>query len=341
MFIEHIPDSLVALESLYSKLFILDPENFPTEKLDVEATVFNIVRHLAMLDSMLDNDSSSFGEEAMKSITNILRIVLFVKPDIVSVVHARKKMMDNALQGIGEHSLVKVVGSLMNLHDGLKIEFEKTTASYKTAIQQLEQLSLSNPKPVTLKSFSNRSLPSANHQVLMTYTEIEIQDRLFKNKTVLNAVEANLTNQLPHLIQVLKERIENDKNALLAFGKLRREIKAISGEAKVAPVLTQYSRSLKSVLDIFKVLLDEQFPENKAKGLNLATDQEEQVLRLEEVDQGQVDTSASGMHTSRSNSTDLLYNGETLHLYSLIGTCTLHVNYAHRQTDVYLYITPK
>nr|XP_054766583.1 uncharacterized protein LOC129273555 isoform X1 [Lytechinus pictus] len=301
-FIENIPDSLVAVESLYSKLFVLDPESFPVEKLAIEATVFQIVRHLALADSMLDGGSHEANNETNKSIRNILQIVLFVKPDIVSVVHARKKMMDNALQGIGEHSLVKVAGSLMNLHDGLKIEFEKTTASYKTAIQQLEQLSLSNPKPVTLKSFANRSLPSANHQVLMTYTEGEIQERLFKNKTVLNAVESNMTSQLPHLIQNLKERIENDKNALLAFGRLRREIKGIAGDAKVAPVLTQYSKSLRSVLEVFKVLLEEQYPERKTHNLNFS-DHDDQVLKLEDVE-GVPSKDSANLDTDRSNSTD-------------------------------------
>ncbi|XP_041477699.1 uncharacterized protein LOC121425637 isoform X5 [Lytechinus variegatus] len=301
-FIENIPDSLVAVESLYSKLFVLDPESFPVEKLAIEATVFQIVRHLALADSMLDGGSYEANDETNKSIRNILQIVLFVKPDIVSVVHARKKMMDNALQGIGEHSLVKVAGSLMNLHDGLKIEFEKTTASYKTAIQQLEQLSLSNPKPVTLKSFANRSLPSANHQVLMTYTEGEIQERLFKNKTVLNAVESNMTSQLPHLIQNLKERIENDKNALLAFGRLRREIKGIAGDAKVAPVLTQYSKSLRSVLEVFKVLLEEQYPEKKTQNLNFS-DHDDQVLKLEDVE-GVPSKDSANLDADRSNSTD-------------------------------------
>ena len=100
------------------------------------------------------------------------------------------------------------------------------------------------------------------------------------------------------------------KNALLAFGKLRREIRAISGEAKVAPVLTQYSKSLMSVLDIFKALLDEQFPERKAKGLDLPTDQEEQVLRLEEVEQRQTDAVSSGLQMATSNSTDVLCNGK-------------------------------
>eukprot|EP00057_Strongylocentrotus_purpuratus_P005865 XP_003731897.2 PREDICTED: uncharacterized protein LOC100893723 isoform X1 [Strongylocentrotus purpuratus] len=303
VFLENIPDSLVALESLYSKLFVLDPENFPVDKLAIEATVFQIVRHLALADSMLDNGSTQANADLIGSIRNILQIVLFVKPDIVSVVHARKKMMDNALQGIGEHSLVKVAGSLMNLHDGLKIEFEKTTTSYKTAIQQLEQLSLSNHKPVTLKSFANRPLPSANHQVLMTFTEEEIQERLFKNKTVLNAVESNMTNQLPHLIKNLKERIENDKNALLAFGRIRREIKGISGDAKVAPVLSQYSRSLRSVLDVFKVLLEEHYPESKTQDLNFP-DLDDQVLKLEDVD-GVASGGSAQLDAAKSNSTDV------------------------------------
>ena len=67
----------------------------------------------------------------------------------------------------------------------------------------------------------------------MKLTRDQIQERLYKNKTILNAVEASLYNRLPKLLQILQDRIEYDKNALLTFGQLQREITSIPANTKV------------------------------------------------------------------------------------------------------------
>uniref|UniRef100_A0ABM0MHR9 Uncharacterized protein LOC100371731 n=1 Tax=Saccoglossus kowalevskii TaxID=10224 RepID=A0ABM0MHR9_SACKO len=258
VFIEEIPYSLVILESLFSKLFIADPDSFPVITLKVENILLRIVRFLARQE---DPNAQKFSkiDQADKAIASILRIIAFVEPEIMKTLRSRKRMMETVLEGMGGHGLVSIDNSLMTLHDALKLEFEQNIIAYKAALQKLEDLSLSHSKPMTLKNISTGSARTAapSHHKLMKVNQDQIQVRLYKNKSLLNVVEPSMRSKLPNLLQFLQDCIENDKGALLAFGQLRKEIKTIPQDVKVAPIIAQYTRGLRKVLEIFKRVSDE------------------------------------------------------------------------------------
>ncbi|XP_071827061.1 uncharacterized protein [Apostichopus japonicus] len=302
-----IPSSLILLESIYSKLFLLKMDNFPREKMGVEGMVFQIVKYLSTTDTS-GGKSGRKESEIYKSVTNILRIVLFVDPEIVKVLQGRVDLMESAMEGIGEHGMVKLGESVLNMHDALKQELDRTIVSYKTAIQKLDQLSLAHNKPITLTVLVNKRSSFNNHQMLMRFTQDAIQERLFKNKTILNTIESSLNPHLPYLISNLKQRVEYDKHALLAFGRLRREIPTISPDAKVAPIVSQYLKSLKSVLDILQSLLKEEYPEHLVVHRKVvAAERDSAVLDLDDVfhvagHDGDGDTSGLGDSETQEDS---------------------------------------
>ncbi|XP_022097760.1 uncharacterized protein LOC110983109 [Acanthaster planci] len=281
--IECIPQSLILLESLYSRLFISDADNFPVEQFQVEVMVFHIVRYLSMLQSSMEYKYPK-PEDAKKSIMNILRIVLHVNPDLVRTLYKRKKLMDTALQGIGEHGLIEMNGSLVSLHDALKREIGRNITAYRGAVNTLEHLSFSRTKPISLAlNGDKKSSHGHNHQALTKLNESQVKSRLFKNKALLNAIESSINSQLPALVATLKNRIEYDKSALLAFGKLKSEIKTFSSHTKVVPLLAQYSSSLHSVLNMFKELLDEHCVSDKSSYSTLGYhSDEEDMLSVQE-----------------------------------------------------------
>jgi hypothetical protein len=89
--------------------------------------------------------------------------------------------------------------------------------------------------------------------ILFPYRAEEIQERLIKNKSVLNAVEPTLDNNcLDVLLGILQRRVEVDKEALFQFTQLRKETGDVhinNSEAHVvAPILMRYSRGCKQVL---------------------------------------------------------------------------------------------
>ena len=69
-----------------------------------------------------------------------------------------------------------------------------------------------------------------SHQRQLSLRAHEIQERLIKNKSLLNAVEPVLENQcLEVLLGILQRRIELDKEALFQFTQLRKETKLLDG----------------------------------------------------------------------------------------------------------------
>ena len=64
-----------------------------------------------------------------------------------------------AIEGLGQHGMVGTSDqSLMNLHDGLKMEFEKIRENYIGAIAKLGELCLASKEPVTNSSGDDISL---------------------------------------------------------------------------------------------------------------------------------------------------------------------------------------
>lgn len=103
------------------------------------------------------------------------------------------------------------------------------------------------------RTVSNGPAPiAASHQRLLSLKQSEIQERLIKNKTLLNVVEPTLTNHsLDLFLGILQRRIELDKEALFQFSQLKRDQPAKTGEATqhivVAPILMKYSHGCQQV----------------------------------------------------------------------------------------------
>uniref|UniRef100_A0A0K8SKS7 Mitochondria-eating protein n=1 Tax=Lygus hesperus TaxID=30085 RepID=A0A0K8SKS7_LYGHE len=141
----------------------------------------------------------------------------------------------------------------MNLHDALKVEFQRLVDTYKTALSKLEELSLNGKKD------GKPTAPvQASHQRQLTLTQANIQERLIKNKTLLNVVEPATSNRSAAiLLAILQRRVECDKDALFQFTQLRKELK-VESEQVVAPLLMRYSHACDQVLELMKEVGDDE-----------------------------------------------------------------------------------
>lgn len=172
-----------------------------------------------------------------------MKVICLSDPKLRKMLANKKRSLDKALEGMGQHGLVGTSDeALMNLHDAMKVEFEKAVHSYKAALQKLEELALAN-KTVLTRSVSHGPAPiQASHQRLLALKQDEVQERLIKNKTLLNVIEPTLTNNsLNTLLGILQRRVDFDKDSLFQFTQLRKEIKEINPSAIMAPILMKYS----------------------------------------------------------------------------------------------------
>ena len=114
------------------------------------------------------------------------------------------------------------------------------------------ELELAQKKGVG-RTVSNGPAPiAASHQRLLSLKQSEIQERLIKNKTLLNVVEPTLTNHsLDLFLGILQRRIELDKEALFQFSQLKRDQPAKPGVEQtnvvIAPILMKYSHGCQQV----------------------------------------------------------------------------------------------
>lgn len=131
---------------------------------------------------------------------------------------------------MGHHGLVGTSNdALMNLHEALKLEFERVIQQYKGAIAKIDELSLTkcikDGGPIT-RSLSQGPAPTfSSHQRLLSLKQEEIQDRLNKNRALLCALEPcfRTNHSLQILLAILQKRIDYDKETLFQFGQLSRE----------------------------------------------------------------------------------------------------------------------
>lgn len=262
LFVESMPNSLSILEALYAKVFLSEGLDFGMKLLRPDDVVMQMVKFFAMHDydakanvtlrrvpNKLLGPSSPFVFSCKK----LLKVIVLSNNKVRKMVRVRKQALDKAIEGLGQHGLVSTTDqTLMNLHDALRLEFQRVLETYKEALQKLEELSLAS---------NNKKPPhtpiEASHQRQLALRQLEIQERLIKNKTLLNVVEPILGNHyLNVLLGILQRRIECDKDSLFQFTQLRREATStFDSAAIVAPILMRFSYGCDQVSLAFVFIL--------------------------------------------------------------------------------------
>ena len=255
LFIESMPHSLPILEALYAKMFLAGEaiwqETRAASNLRPEAVVWQMVRFFASQeDGLIGQMRWEFCGPFISSCKRLLSVLLRAEPRVKRILSERKKALQKAIEGLGQHGMVGTSDErLMNLHDALKLEFQKVQKSYTGALEQLEALSLVVGKNNKGEVGGAGKAPIAqSHQRQLSLKSDEIQNRLIKNKTLLNVVEPTLENtSLEVLLGILQQRIELDKECMFQFTQLRKEVRLVDGQTSVAPVLMRYQRGCQQV----------------------------------------------------------------------------------------------
>lgn len=193
----------------------------------------------------------------------LLSVLLTAEPRLRRIVADRKKLLTKVIEGLGQHGMVGSADqSLMNLHDGLRIEFLKVKEQYQGAIQKLEELALSSKEPVTNSSGGGKAPVLSSHQRQLSLQLSQVQERLIKNKTLLTAAEPAITcTSLEVLIGILQRRIELDKEVLFQFNTIKNETKLVDLTDKnptIAPTLMKFQRGCHQVLELMKEVTEEE-----------------------------------------------------------------------------------
>ena len=135
-------------------------------------------------------------------------------PGLRDLLLSRKRLLDQAVQGLGMHGLTAdQSNSLNSLHVTLKNEIHQHITTYKMALQKLEELS-----PIT----NNQDPAFSSHQRQLAISFTDIQNRLIENKTLLTILEKPSLKQLGQLIAILISRVQRDKEVLFLVSQIKR-----------------------------------------------------------------------------------------------------------------------
>ncbi len=275
IFVDSMPHSLPILEALYAKIFLAGGDASlmalgRAQSLRPEAVVWQLVKFFASQDEGGANGTQLAGQMRwefcgpfISSCKRLLGVLLTAEPRLKRLVSERRRALMKAIEGLGQHGLVGTSDEqLMHLHNALKLEFDRAQRAYAEGIQKLEALSLLQDKTgrSTISGKASSAPVAQSHQRQLSLKSGDIQERLIKNKTLLNVVEPTLENtSLEVLLGILQKRIELDKECLFQYTQIRKDsIKA--QEAKeaakggkggasesVAPIFMRYQRGCQQV----------------------------------------------------------------------------------------------
>merc|ERR1719400_3002722 len=174
------------------------------------------------------------------------------------VVAERRKALTKAIEGLSQHGLVGTSDeSLLSLHEALKVQFEVVQKTYSDALTKLDSLKSSHQKSGHGQAGAKAPI-AQSHQRQLSLKSSEIQERLIKNKTLLNVIEPTLENtSLEVLLGILQQRIELDKECLFQFTQVKKESHLAKTEQSVAPILMRYQRGCQQVLDLMKEVTED------------------------------------------------------------------------------------
>ncbi|XP_052773036.1 uncharacterized protein LOC128211927 isoform X2 [Mya arenaria] len=314
---DSLPQSLNVLEALYGKLYETSdsPEEFPKDDLQIEHFLLKLVGLFAQ-QSSLNNKHEKNSNSVYPSCRSILRIISWVDPNTRRNIRSKKRELDKCLRHLGRHGLVESSeGSLMNLHDAFKIEFEKVVYQYRCALHKLEELNLSSKHPTGSSVIWGPAPSSSSHHRLMQITRDDVQERIIKNRTLYNLSEPAILNQyLKKFIHALEKRIEYDKVILFHDTELKKISRSDDEEQKFLSVsLKEFSMGYSVVLQLLKEVAEEDAQTDDGDDVFASSD-EDTISPLMHKDRVRSLSSTSSLLSNKSSSgtrPSIIHMGQT------------------------------
>ena len=96
MYLSRLPYTIEIFEAIYAKVFIMDPDNFPTRTLKPERLIDKMVAYFSLLSDQTKLEPID-GAKLLDSFENCIRIVSYVQPNLYSRLLYFKYAIDKSL----------------------------------------------------------------------------------------------------------------------------------------------------------------------------------------------------------------------------------------------------
>lgn len=293
-FLSRLPYTIEIFEALYSKVFIMDPDDFPSRFLQPDRLIDKMISYFSLLADHAKLEPID-GARIIESFENVIRIISYVQPNIYSRLLYFKYAIDNGLlklkrdlsannapQSGKEDDLLRkymptnLVSALMisrasnlQLCETMKNELSQTVAKCEKAAQRLnayisdiKSQKIFKDAQYYIHNLEKKEKKEANaaqrldddiNEMQPVVCQDYVQNRLFLNKSLMNAIDPHLGSiRLHKMMTMLGEKIELDKEILLVFSHIKREEKYLSIHEPLQPLLRRYSLGYERVIQIWR-----------------------------------------------------------------------------------------
>ncbi|EDO36896.1 predicted protein [Nematostella vectensis] len=216
---QDVPSSLGVVAAVYQKISSDCGDRFPVGILRGDDFIHYLVRYFSEL--LKFNDQTFSSARSREHIKTIFAICLQNDKRLKERLLLRVKQFARVLEGFAEHTLVEIVSRsaskyCLKLHEALRIEMERATAHYKVALHRfnevLQRVSHQNID-VAHAGANKEELEERTAEHMRLLTRKTIEDRLFFNQSVLNAVDKGARGQVSVTLLAgkLESRVKHDK----------------------------------------------------------------------------------------------------------------------------------
>ena len=261
-----IPQSFLVWETLLTKLHNSEEGYIP--KFPYAACDELVIQIAWLLETI--SDSQQDASELIQSCKRVLKCVYMQYNEVLEHLYKEHDKVEHALYTLGLHlPLGSDFLTALTVQQAIKDEVEASLGDYKDAVERLEelteneQLTLSEALGENQKPTESSDEDTEDNSVLMmqpmsfpqapNLNQVQLQERLYHNQCVITALQpSRRKDNLPELLEILKERIRGDKEVLTIFGKIRLRIDAISNTDAVEPWLKRYQHAIELAIGMLK-----------------------------------------------------------------------------------------
>ena len=256
--VKGMPETIVAVDALFSRIDRL--KSASNSKVEFPKSVCDeLAVQMSVLLEMGENEPDMFAQEIHVS-RQTLTVIIRHYPELRAKLDTRCKQMTLLVDSLAQHVRIGAEAHAPTLKEAIVEEVNKTLKDLKTSSDKLESFSVGDKinRPGSSRSLgrrkTNKSSSSSSSSLSvesgeeapqddMAVSQRHIQDRLIRNQTLMSMVKpVNRRGNLPALIDMLDERLRNDKDVLAMMSQIKAEVEymGVSMDEPVGPVILRH-----------------------------------------------------------------------------------------------------
>ena len=262
--VRNMPETIVVVDALFSRIDQVKVTTATTSGFDFPvAACEELAVQFAVLLDMGESEPELYEQEIQvcRRITATLHKNC---PDLYNRLNARCKQMRNAYDSLSQHLPIGTEAQAVSLQEAIRDEISNSAKDFKTSLERVDASSLKLKEfgdTMTRTGGSRTSRRSsravdveATQKDITSYSQRHVQDRLIRNQTFYNFVKpGQRRGNLPALLDMLQQRVQNDKDVLTVVGQIKAELDGtgVSIEEPVAPIILRHVHAFELYLRLW------------------------------------------------------------------------------------------